>query len=408
MLEFSVDTATNDLGKELLHIWPSYLAYATSFLTIGVIWVNHHSLFNYVAHVDRALLFINTLLLLVVAFTPFPTRLIAEFLRESDNERTAATDLRDRLRDHGGDIPDLWRWMATGRRLIRPEIPQEELATSRAPSCLGFRSTSARPWSPSSPLASILLYLATRSSTRFRPRSTGARTHNVPGVRVALMIEGQEGVTWDEWLALAQACEQSGVEAMFRSDHYSGFHGGDSGSLDAWATINALAGMTETLRLGTLVSPGTFRHPSVLARMAVTADHVSRGRILLGMGAGWHDAEHEQFGFEFHTAAWRVERFGEQLELVHRQLNEDEPFDFHGKHYTLTGCNAQPKPVQRPFPIVVGGAAKPGNGTAGGALRVRVQHDLSDARRSEGTRATRGWTSSAPRPGGTPRRSRSR
>jgi len=176
------------------------------------------------------------------------------------------------------------------------------------------------------------------------------------------MIEGQEGVTWDEWLALAQACEQSGVEAMFRSDHYSGFHGGDGGSLDAWATISALARVTETLRLGTLVSPGTFRHPSVLARMAVTADHVSRGRILLGMGAGWHDAEHEQFGFEFHTAAWRVERFGEQLELVHRQLNEDEPFDFHGKHYTLTGCNALPKPVQRPLPILVGGAAKPGTG----------------------------------------------
>ncbi len=176
------------------------------------------------------------------------------------------------------------------------------------------------------------------------------------------MIEGQEGVTWDEWLALAHACERSGVEAMFRSDHYSGFHGGDGGSLDAWATINALAGVTETLRLGTLVSPGTFRHPSVLARMAVTADHVSRGRILLGMGAGWHDAEHEQFGFEFRTAAWRVERFGEQLELVHRQLNEDEPFDFQGKHYTLTGSNALPKPVQRPLPILVGGAAKPGTG----------------------------------------------
>ena len=176
------------------------------------------------------------------------------------------------------------------------------------------------------------------------------------------MIEGQEGVTWDEWLALAQACEQSGVEAMFRSDHYSGFHGGDGGSLDAWATINALAGVTETLRLGTLVSPGTFRHPSVLARMAVTADHVSGGRIVLGMGAGWHDAEHEQFGFEFRTAAWRVERFGEQLELVHRQLNEDEPFDFQGKHYTLTGSDALPKPVQRPFPILVGGAAKPGTG----------------------------------------------
>jgi alkanesulfonate monooxygenase SsuD/methylene tetrahydromethanopterin reductase-like flavin-dependent oxidoreductase (luciferase family) len=96
--------------------------------------------------------------------------------------------------------------------------------------------------------------------------------------------------------------------------------------------------------------------------MAVTADHVSGGRIVLGMGAGWHDAEHEQFGFEFRTAAWRVERFGEQLELVHRQLNEDEPFDFQGKHYTLTGSNALPKPVQRPLPILVGGAAKPGTG----------------------------------------------
>ena len=198
------------------------------------------------------------------------------------------------------------------------------------------------------------------------------------------MIEGQEGVTWDEWLALAQACEQSGVEAMFRSDHYSGFLGGDGGSLDAWATINALAGVTETLRLGTLVSPGTFRHPSVLARMAVTADHVSGGRIVLGMGAGWHDAEHEQFGFEFRTAAWRVERFGEQLEIVHRQLNEDEPFDFDGKHYTLTGCNAQPKPVQRPLPDPRRRRGQARNGASGCSLRVRVQHDLPDARGGAG------------------------
>src|SRR5262245_19426022 len=102
-------------------------------------------------------------------------------------------------------------------------------------------------------------------------------------MRVALMIEGQEGVTWDDWVALAQACERSGVEAMFRSEHYSGFHGYPGGSLDAWATINALAAVTERLRLGTMDSPGTFRHPSVLARMAVTADHVSGGRITLGM-----------------------------------------------------------------------------------------------------------------------------
>jgi len=176
------------------------------------------------------------------------------------------------------------------------------------------------------------------------------------------MIEGQEGVTWEDWVALARTCEESGVEAMFRSDHYSGFIGGAGGSLDAWATINALSAVTEKVRFGSLVSPGTFRHPSVLARMAVTADRVSGGRITLGMGAGWHDIEHEQFGFEFGIAAWRVERFGEQLEIVHRQLNEEDPFDFDGKHYTLRDCNALPKPVQRPLPIIVGGGAKRGTG----------------------------------------------
>jgi F420-dependent oxidoreductase-like protein len=196
-------------------------------------------------------------------------------------------------------------------------------------------------------------------------------------MRVALMIEGQEGVTWEDWVALARACEENGVEAMVRSDHYSGFHGGGEGSLDAWATISALAAVTERVRLGTLVSPATFRHPSVLARMAVTADHVSGGRIELGMGAGWHDAEHEQFGFEFHTAAWRVERFGEQLEIVYRQLNEDDPFDFHGKHYTLERANAQPKPVQRPFPIVVGGSAR--RGTARPAARFASEYNTNFA-----------------------------
>jgi alkanesulfonate monooxygenase SsuD/methylene tetrahydromethanopterin reductase-like flavin-dependent oxidoreductase (luciferase family) len=189
------------------------------------------------------------------------------------------------------------------------------------------------------------------------------------------MIEGQEGVTWDEWVALAKACDWSGVEAMFRSDHYSGFLGGGGGSLDAWATLSALAAVTEHVRLGTLVSPGTFRHPSVLARMVVTADHVSRGRIELGMGAGWHDAEHEQFGFEFHTAAWRVERFGEQLEIVYRELNEDEPFDFRGKHFRLKGANALPKPVQRPLPIIVGGAAK--RGTAKPAARFASEYNTT-------------------------------
>src|SRR3954465_13204544 len=105
---------------------------------------------------------------------------------------------------------------------------------------------------------------------------------------VCLMIEGQESVSWDEWLALANACEESPIDALFRSDHYLSVMGkADRGSLDARATIAGLSAVTTALRLGTLVPPATFRHPSVLAKNVVTADHISGGgRIELGLGTG--------------------------------------------------------------------------------------------------------------------------
>jgi TMEM175 potassium channel family protein len=160
VLELSVDTATQDLGKSLLHIWPSYLAYVTSFFTIGVIWINHHVLFNYVARVDRGLLYLNLLLLLVVAFTPFPTRLIAEFLRENDNERTASLAYGITFVIMAVVFQILWRWMATGRRLIRPEVPQEELddiTRTYAPGVFVYGA--ATLVALVSPLASVFLYL---------------------------------------------------------------------------------------------------------------------------------------------------------------------------------------------------------------------------------------------------------
>ena len=129
---------------------------------------------------------------------------------------------------------------------------------------------------------------------------------------LCLMIEGQEGVTWPQWRALAAACEQHGIPALFRSDHYLNLDGQhpERGALDAWGTINALAALTTTLRLGTLVSPASFRHPSVLAKLVVTADHVSQGRIELGIGAGWHEREHEAYGFPFAPtgSAWTCSR----------------------------------------------------------------------------------------------------
>jgi alkanesulfonate monooxygenase SsuD/methylene tetrahydromethanopterin reductase-like flavin-dependent oxidoreductase (luciferase family) len=129
--------------------------------------------------------------------------------------------------------------------------------------------------------------------------------------------------------------------------------------MDAWGTLNALAAVTSTLRLGTLVSPATFRHPSALAKAVTTADHVSGGRIELGLGAGWHEREHEAYGFTFPPMRTRMDVLEEQLQVVLGNW-ADGPFSFAGEHYTLSDLDAQPKPVQRPRPpLIMGGNAGP-------------------------------------------------
>lgn len=178
-------------------------------------------------------------------------------------------------------------------------------------------------------------------------------------MRTNLMVEGQESVTWQQWVDLAAAVEGNGLEGLFRSDHYQSVASRtERSSLDAWATLAALAATTERIRLGTMVSPASFRHPSVLAKQVVTADHVSGGRVELGLGAGWHELEHTTYGFPFHELGTRYDVFAEQLEIVRRQFSE-ERFDHHGEHYTLEGCEARPKPVQGRLPIILGGMAGP-------------------------------------------------
>ena len=192
------------------------------------------------------------------------------------------------------------------------------------------------------------------------------------------MIEGQEGVSWDEWVALARVCEDSGLAGLFRSDHYSStIATADRGSLDAWATLAALAARTERIRLGSMVSPVTFRHPANLARLVTTVDHVSGGRVELGMGAGWMELEHQLNGFPFHDAGWRVSLLREQIEIVVRQWTEDE-FSFEGEHYRLAGGRALPKPVQQPHPaLIVGGSGK--RGTVEPAVRWADEYDTTFA-----------------------------
>ena len=179
-------------------------------------------------------------------------------------------------------------------------------------------------------------------------------------MRLCVMIEGQEGVTWEDWLALGRATEELGFEALFRSDHYGPVvTEKERGSLDAWATLAALAAVTSRIRLGTLVSPATFRHPSVLAKNAVTVDHISGGRVEVGLGAGWNEAEHRRYGFAFPPLRERMDVFAEQLEIVHRQWAEG-PFSFEGEHYRLTDSDPHPKPVRAPHPnLIVGGSGRP-------------------------------------------------
>jgi alkanesulfonate monooxygenase SsuD/methylene tetrahydromethanopterin reductase-like flavin-dependent oxidoreductase (luciferase family) len=161
------------------------------------------------------------------------------------------------------------------------------------------------------------------------------------------MIEGQEGVDWEQWLALGLAAEAAGLDGLFRSDHYRSIHRGDpAGSLDAWATLAALAARTTRIRLGTLVSPVTFRHASVLAKSVATVDHISGGRVELGIGPGWFEPEHTTYGFRFDDTRARFDEFERQLAEISRQWSEAE--------------DVWPKPVQKPWPpIIVGGKAKP-------------------------------------------------
>lgn len=178
-------------------------------------------------------------------------------------------------------------------------------------------------------------------------------------MRVTMMIEGQEGVTWDQWVALAQAAEDARLDGIFRSDHFTMIHGLTGGSLDAWTVLAALAPLTRTLRLGTLVSPVAFRHPSLMAHIAASVDRISGGRVELGLGTGWYELEHAQNGFAFPLMGERTRLLAEYVEIVVRSWRE-QAFDHRGPAFTLSQQQLLPKPVQAPSPpLILGGRAGP-------------------------------------------------
>jgi alkanesulfonate monooxygenase SsuD/methylene tetrahydromethanopterin reductase-like flavin-dependent oxidoreductase (luciferase family) len=189
-------------------------------------------------------------------------------------------------------------------------------------------------------------------------------------MKFCLSIEIQEGMTYADTLAMTRAGEDAGFDAALLAEHYYPSSGiMDRLSADAWVFLGALARETTTIRLGSLVSPVTFRHPSVLAKMAATLDHITGGRAELGVGAGWLEAEHSAYGFPFPEAKARVDLVEEQLQVING-LFLQEPFTHRGEHYQLENCLFKPKPVQQPrLPILIGGRP-----TSVRLLRLAAEH----------------------------------
>lgn len=176
-----------------------------------------------------------------------------------------------------------------------------------------------------------------------------------------IFTEPQQGATYDDLLAVAQETERLGFDAFFRSDHYLHMSGdGLPGPSDAWTTLAGLARETSTIRLGTLMTSATFRHPGVLAIQVAQVDQMSGGRVELGLGAGWFEGEHAAYGIPFPDTRERFDRYAEQLEIVTGlwATPEGERYSFTGEHYTLTDSPALPKPAQAKPPVLVGGLGK--------------------------------------------------
>ncbi len=179
-------------------------------------------------------------------------------------------------------------------------------------------------------------------------------------MQLRIFTEPQQGASYDDLLAVAQAAERLGFDGFFRSDHYLVMGGGDGlpGPTDAWVTLAGLARDTTRLRLGTLVTSATFRLPGPLAVSVAEVDHMSGGRVELGLGAGWYEAEHRAYAIPFPPLGERFERLEEQLAIITGLWGTPagERFSYTGRHYEVTDSPALPKPRQQPRPpVIVGG-----------------------------------------------------
>jgi F420-dependent oxidoreductase-like protein len=196
---------------------------------------------------------------------------------------------------------------------------------------------------------------------------------------LCIFTEPQQGASYDTLLAVAQRAEELGFGGFFRSDHYlvMGGASGLPGPTDAWITLGGLARETSTIRLGTLVSPVTFRGPGLLAISVAQVDQMSGGRVELGLGAGWFEAEHTAYGFDFPEPAGRFDNLADQLTIIDGLWNTPagETFSYAGTVHSVTDSPGLPKPIQQPLPIIMGG----GGPTRTPALSARYASEYNVA-----------------------------
>src|SRR5262245_50991357 len=174
-------------------------------------------------------------------------------------------------------------------------------------------------------------------------------------VQIGLMLEGQSGLTWARWRRILDAAESLGYQCVFRSDHFT-IQPPDEESLEAWVSLTFAATYTRRIEFGTLVSPITFRHPTMLVRMSSAVDDLSNGLLVFGLGAGWNEREHKQFGIPFPDKKTRFAMLEDGLTITRRLLHEDGPVTYQGKHFSLNGAVLleRPKRAGGP-PILIGG-----------------------------------------------------
>jgi F420-dependent oxidoreductase-like protein len=175
-------------------------------------------------------------------------------------------------------------------------------------------------------------------------------------IEIAIMIEGQNGLNWSRWQHITAVVEECGFAGLFRSDHYTNASPPDKDSLELWTSLTWVASNTQRIEFGPLVTPVSFRHPTMTARMAAAVDDLSGGRLILGVGAGWQEREHRNYGWDLLDISERFNRFEEGLDIITMLMKSDNPVDYAGRYFLLNEAILLPRPqrVGGP-PLLIGG-----------------------------------------------------